>query len=467
MAVSLEDGRTLFAQTPEQSLAPASSLKLFTTAAALHYLGADYRFHTYLLTDGRIENGVLTGDVYLYGTGDPTLGTRFAPRADPTFYAFADTLALLGVREVRGRVIGDGSYFTGRSYGEGWEQDYMNAWYAAPAGALSAHENLVRLEVSPSANGTPAIAFVPGGEGIAVVHNPRPGGVIVRREAYDGAILIDGVPKGQTSHALPVGDPARYTAALLRDVLLEKGITVTGGIDAIVDPKRSPVTSRTVFAPKYEPKPVPVVLAVHQSPPLREILEVVNHQSHNFYAEQVLRAVGRVAYGDGSAEGGARAVLALLERAGGDTTGVRMKDGSGLSPLNRVPARAFVALLAHVARAPYAQEFDSTMTVAGRAPRFRRMGGTPAEGNLRGKTGTIDSVSALAGYVRTLSGERVAFAIIGNHLPSVGQAKYVENVIGATLASFGGKAVLPSESEVAENDEQRGRAPADPPGSRR
>jgi serine-type D-Ala-D-Ala carboxypeptidase/endopeptidase (penicillin-binding protein 4) len=440
LAVSLDRGDTLFARSPGQPLAPASNIKLFTAAAALEYLGADHRFTTYLLADGPVREGVLEGNLYLYGTGDPTLGTRFAERPAPGLLALADTLEQLGIREVRGDVVGDGSHFTGPGTGQGWQTAYVNAWYASPAGALAVHENLVRIEADPGPHGEPPeLTYVPGGAGIAVRNEAVSGAggrLAILRIDYDGPILVTGRVGGSSSAAVPVGDPAMYAAALMRDVLTERGIVVHGVVRAIDRPEASPITGRKIFAPAVEGEAYPRVLAELVSPPLLEILQVINRQSHNFYSEQVLRAVGRAATGTGSAEAGARAVGRVLARAGIDPSGLQIVDGCGLSPLNSASARDFVALLAYVARSPYADLFMSTLPVAGEDRRFRRMGGTPAEGNLRAKTGTITNVSSLSGYVTAANGERIAFSIIGNDLRAVAAGKQLEDVVGARLAAF-------------------------------
>jgi D-alanyl-D-alanine carboxypeptidase/D-alanyl-D-alanine-endopeptidase (penicillin-binding protein 4) len=126
IVVSLDKGDTLFNHDADASLAPASGLKLFTTAAALYYLGPQFRYNTFLLSDGKIENGVLNGDLVVYGTGDPSFSSRFG-RRDAIWHAFADTLTSLGVRAVRGAVVGDASYFAGPGTGAGWQENYINA----------------------------------------------------------------------------------------------------------------------------------------------------------------------------------------------------------------------------------------------------------------------------------------------------------------------------------------------------
>src|SRR5690606_176460 len=123
MAVSLERGDTLYAHNPGVALAPASNMKLFTTAAALYYLGPDFRYGTFLMTDGVVENGVLNGDLVLYGTGDPTLADRFGSRR-AVWQAFADTLLALGITRVTGDIVGDASYFEGPGTPEGWQTSY-------------------------------------------------------------------------------------------------------------------------------------------------------------------------------------------------------------------------------------------------------------------------------------------------------------------------------------------------------
>jgi serine-type D-Ala-D-Ala carboxypeptidase/endopeptidase (penicillin-binding protein 4) len=441
LAVSLDRGDTLFARHPEAPLAPASNMKLFTAAAALEYLGEGHRFRTYVLADGPVRDGVLEGNLYLYGTGDPTLGTRFAERPAPGLLALADTLVALGIRHIQGDIVGDGSYFSGPNVGEGWQESYMNAWYASSAGALSVHENMVRLEIRPGENGgPPALRFIPGGEGLAVVNEAALGGrgsARVARATYDGPIVISGtIGNGTSAHAVPVGDPAMYAAALFRDVLTEREIMIHGVVRTIVDAEESPITGQTVFAPALEPDRHIRVLAEHESGSMQDILEAINQQSHNFYSEQVLRAAGRAATGVGSGAAGGHAVKRILARAGVDTARVHIADGSGLSAYNRVSARDFITVLAYMADSPHAEPYIASLPVAGEVRRFRRMGGTPAAGNLRAKTGTITRVSALSGYVTAANGERVAFSIIGNGLRSVAQGKHIENTIGAQLASF-------------------------------
>lgn len=444
MVTSLDRGDTLFAHGAAESLAPASNMKLFTTAAALYYLGPDFRFNTFLMSTGPIRDGVLDGDLVVYGTGDPTFSSRFGDRLD-VWRAFADTLVTLGVREVRGDIVGDGSYFEGSGAGEGWQQSYMNASYAATAGALSFSENIALLEIAPGeeAGWRPTVRLVPGGEGIAIVNEATTVAsgttrITAARVAYDGPIRVTGqIARGArpVQRSVPVSDPERFSAAMLREMLNRQGITVTGTVRSARAASESPVTSRSVFAPAFDSQSPVHVLAVHTSPPLLEVLGIINRQSHNLMAEQVLRTVGRVAVGTGSVEGGARAVRHMMETEGYATDGIEIYDGSGLSVLNRSSAGGIVALLEMMAGSAMWETYHATLPAAGEVG-LRRMQQTGAAGNLRAKTGTINNVSALSGYVTASNGERLAFSIISNEVPSTWMAKRVEDAIGARLAAF-------------------------------
>lgn len=447
MVVSLDRGDTLFSHAGDDQLAPASNLKLFTSAAALHYLGPQFRYNTFLMADGAIENGVLTGDLVVYGTGDPTLSSRFGNQMT-VWRAFADTLKALGIREIRGDVVGDGSYFAGPGTGAGWKEDYMNASYAAPAGALSYAENIATLEIRPAAKAgwRPSVRLVPGGEGMAIVNqattvNSGRSWVNVSRAAYDGPITVRGQIRrgsGAMLRSLPVSDPARYAAAVFREVLQKSGVSVSGNVRSVQTAAESPVTGRSVFAPAYDTTRPLRVLALHNSPPLQDILEIVNKKSHNLMAEQALRTVARVATGEGSVEGGARAIRHLLDEAspGPNPPEISLYDGSGLSPLNRVSARTTIHLLSFMRKSPMWESYWETLPEAGGPGGLRRMYQTDAERNLRAKTGTIDNVSALSGYVRAANGELLAFSIMSNNVPSTWKAKRIEDAIGARIAAF-------------------------------
>lgn len=446
MVVSLDRGDTLFSHGGDVALVPASNVKLFTSAAALSYLGPHFRFNTFLLADGELRDGVLYGDLVVYGTGDPTIADRFGFK-DVVWDVFADTLQALGIREIRGDVVGDASYFRGSSTGEGWQESYIDASYAAPASALTYSENIAMLQITPggAVGWRPEVKLLPGGDGIGMVNQATTvarGATTIRvfRSAYGAPVTVAGqIPlrSGGVLRAVPVSDPARFAAAALRERLVRRGLALSGGVRSVQTAEESAVTGRSVFAPAFDQKEPLRVLAIHNSPPLIEILEVVNKKSHNLLAEQVLRAVGRVATGDGSVEGGVRAIEHMLDPGGGSNgLHLNLYDGSGLSVLNRASPRAFIQLLAHMQSSPVWESYWQTLPEAGARDGLRRMGRTPAERNLRAKTGTLNHVSALTGYVRAANGERLAFSIMSNNVPSTWKAKRIEDAIGIRLAGF-------------------------------
>jgi D-alanyl-D-alanine carboxypeptidase/D-alanyl-D-alanine-endopeptidase (penicillin-binding protein 4) len=378
LVVSLDRGDTLFALNPHKLLAPASNLKLYTTAAALYYLGPDFRFSTFVLADGEVEGGVVQGDLVLYGTGDPTLSTRMLPQSVALLHALADTLRARGVREVQGDLVGDGTFFDAEQTAPGWTAEDLGAWYGAPVAALSFGENLVRR--------------------------------------------------------VPVRDPESHTMSAFRAALASRGIRVRGTTRLVRQPQAS-IFRAAATAPA--PPSGAHVLAIYHSPTVAEIVSVTNHVSHNLFAEALLKTVGRVAVGEGSFAGGTRAVKSMLAReAGIDTAAIRLADGSGLSRENRVDAAATVALLSAMPHTDVWDAFHASLPTAGEEKGLRRMFGTPAAGRLRAKTGTLSHASSLAGYVQTANGERLAFTIMANDVPNVAAAKQLEDRIGARLAGF-------------------------------
>ncbi|HSH76434.1 MAG TPA: D-alanyl-D-alanine carboxypeptidase/D-alanyl-D-alanine-endopeptidase [Longimicrobiales bacterium] len=441
--VSLDEGDTLFAVEPDAPRSPASNLKLLTTAAALQVLGPEYRFRTYLLTDGEIEGGVVRGNLILYGTGDPGISDRFFHSREAVFNRLIDELDALGVHTVAGHVVGDASFLPGPLRPEGWDARDLNDHFSAAVSALSFNENVLSFRVVPAAPGEPpAVHTVPDYPGLAVVNEARtvaagvrPRVHILRDDPLDSVRVEGRILSGARDvwRQMTVSVPAHFAAAAFKAELERRGITVAGGVRVVDHPGESvlgPVAAPALGARRAR------VLARHVSDPLLAYLQVVNKESNNLYAELVFRALGRAAEGVGSPEAGARAVRRELEALGVDMSGVTQLDGSGLSAGNRVSAATFVSVLQRMASGPNWQAYWATLPEAGRRGGLSRMYRTAAAGNLRAKTGTIEGVSALTGMVRSADGERIAFSLLVNGTRSTSRAKTAENEVGAVLASF-------------------------------
>jgi D-alanyl-D-alanine carboxypeptidase/D-alanyl-D-alanine-endopeptidase (penicillin-binding protein 4) len=445
LVVSLDQGDTLFAVEPGAALAPASNLKLLTTAAALRRLGPDFRFQTYLLTSGTVSHGVLRGDLVLYGTGDPGISDRFFSEKDEVFQLLVDQLEQLGITSITGRLIADASHLPGPLRPTGWDPADLNDHFAGAVSALSYNENVVSFRVvAGSRSGVPPeVHTVPDNAGLDVVNNAltvagraRPRLAILREDPLEPIRIEGRVTRGTRDvwRQMTVASPPHFAASALRAVLTERGIRLQGGIEVVKTPASS-IVGR-VTAPTAEGRSRTRILAKHVSAPLSEYLAVVNKRSNNLFAELIFRTVGRSVEGHGSPRASAKAVLDAVAEIGVPTADLVLLDGSGLSAGSRVTAGSFVALIAGMAETEQWPAYWASLPTAGQPRELRRMYSTAAAGNLQAKTGTIEGVSALTGMVRSRDQERLAFSILLNGTPSTTQAKRVENIIGARLADF-------------------------------
>ena len=466
LVVSLTRGDTLFAWHPDRLMVPASNAKLFTTAAALHYLGTGFRFVTALFAGGRVNDGVLYGDLILYGTGDPTFGADAASLAP-----FADSVVRAGIGRVRGDVVGDASFLGAELTGPGWSPDNLGRAFAAPPSALNAAENVVVVTVTPGpAPGAPArVSMDPPNDyftlaSSVVTGRPRArtrigvaAGATPRALVLRGAIAPE---RAAWRTRVVVHEPARFAAGLLRRLLAARGVVVEGGVRS--ETADAPERARLMLAAaRGDTTRLPDALAVRRSEPLDELVGMINHRSHNLSAELTFRTIGRSVDGAGTFAAGAQVVGRFLrEDVGLPDDWYRLSDGSGLSLLDGATPRALVRLLAWMRRAPEGAAFYASLPVVGEGIRSR-MKGTAAVGRLRAKTGTLSDVSALSGYVTTVSGEELAFALLVNGSRSLTRARHAQDSVGVLLSRFD-RGTVPATGD-APGGGSRGAAPAPSP----
>ncbi len=447
LAVSLDQHDTLLALNPHHPLVPASNVKILTTAAAFHYLGPDFRYRTFLIADGPVVDGALEGDLVLLGTGDPTLSDRYNPSETAVLDTLARRLVDQGIEEILGDVVVDGSFFQGPELHPTWDPRDFNDPFAAPISAISLAENVVtvRVEAGSWIGAQPSIFTVPPGAGIPLKNMARTvasgerSRILLFRESPTDPIGIQGeIPFGGSDvwRRLPVPDPLRFTGIQMEQALRRQGVQVGGNVRIARAAEGSKFSGDPTFM-TADGKAPPRILAVQTSPALLEILRVVNKESNNFFAESVLKTLGRVVTGDGSFQGGSRVVETFLtSEVGVPREEVRVLDGSGLSTENLASPGVFIQTLEYLAGSEYWEEFLSLLPEAGVRRELSRMYRSPAALNLRAKTGTMDRVSALSGMVRTRTGERVLFSILSNEVTSEYRAKRAEDQVGIRLASL-------------------------------
>ena len=448
---NLQTGERLFRHNPEHLFTPASNAKLLTAAAALRRLGPSYRYNTGLYVDGPVRNGVLHGNLVVRGSGDPTLG-GYHQRTNPTvvFRRWADSLKAAGISRIEGDILGDDDPFSDVPLGDGWSWNDVPYSYAAEVNGLVFNVNTIDLQVRGRQPGAPGrITWAPFETDFVRVRNqsrtvPRDSS---SDEEYDRPFsentftVRSRIHPGEVQEeTLTVTDPTEYFTHVLRTVLLREGISVGGhGVDVDEAP----------IKPSYRPDSVRRV-ATYRSPPLREILRTMNHESQNLYAEQLLRTLAVVEPPDttsedlttGSAALGALAVRAELAGMGVDTSRVRLVDGSGLSRKNQVRPRSLTRLLTHMwndAPTERRTAFYNSLPVGGREGtlqyRFRR--GAPGQGTVRAKTGTLTGASALSGYVETARDTPLAFVIVCNHhLAEADDVRAAQDAIVNALAEL-------------------------------
>jgi serine-type D-Ala-D-Ala carboxypeptidase/endopeptidase (penicillin-binding protein 4) len=427
-----KSGETLYELNPNRFFVPASNTKLFTTALALARLGPDHRLVTTVRAAAAPDaQGVVRGELRLVGGGDPNLSARPLPyRMGPVagnplaaIEDLADQLAARGVRRIEGDIVGDDTWYVFAPYPEGWGIDDPQYEYGAPVSALSLNDNAFTLRIRPGTQegDSAVLQLLPPIEFYQIDNRIRTVEAGERKIRFDrdpgGAQLrlwgtIPARDRG-ADMLLGIEDPAEYAAAALRFALASRGIVVTGSVRTrhLLPNEVEDLTSAVPATPAWG-----VELARRVSAPLAEALQVIDKVSQNLHAELALRAVARARRGIGSREAGVEEMKIFLEEAGVDKSQYNLVDGSGLARLNLVTPATVMKLLLHMYRSPHRETWIGLLPVGGQDGTLSsRMGGPPAAGRIRAKTGSLSHVAALSGYAERAGGDLVAFSILVNN----------------------------------------------------
>ncbi|MHC4661253.1 MAG: D-alanyl-D-alanine carboxypeptidase/D-alanyl-D-alanine endopeptidase [Planctomycetota bacterium] len=406
-------GEKIYAHNPKARFIPASNMKLVTAAAALEYLGKDFSFKTTLYRQGPLENGVLMGDLLVVGSGDPNISGRFHD-GDPTaiFKKWAAELKAAGIRKINGGICLDDTAFDRTFIHPDWPRDQLQEWYEAPVGALSLNDSCLDVTVKPGAK---------AGDGAIIIFSPPTKYLKLENRCYTtsskkqhsfgftrrhGSNILSIRGKFWTgtkerSFNVTVPDPVKYFGTVLHETLEREGIAVTGAV-RLADPG----------AP-----PKPEVKITSHGSALSETLPVMNKKSQNFYAECVLKAVGKKAGGKGTFENGTAALKTLLEKWGIHEAHFTFRDGSGLSKKNRITPAALLAVLQKARAGTNGELYVKSLAVGGVDGTLKkRFRSAPLAGNVCAKSGYLNGVSALSGFVTAQSGKTAAFVILINGL---------------------------------------------------
>ena len=466
--VSLDNGRVLFEENATKLLRPASNMKLYTVAAALDRLSPDYRFSTSVYVSARPDSsGVVHGDLTIYGRGDPSIAARFN---NGDYFKAIDDLATrivaAGVKRVEGDIVGDESYFIGPKYGSGWNWEDLTWYYGAEITPLTANDNALDLFIKPgTAIGQPALITTgPPDPLLTIVNKVTTSAKGSKREfsihrglgentiTVIGSIALD--DRGYTG-AVGISHPALLFVYMLRSSLAQKGVTITGASrtnGATLQPTL--ITGVTTSGTNGSSTTSPALqneIATLQSPPFAVIAAQTLKPSQNLYTELILRTLGKVAPPPATAttsnltptseELGLEAVKTFLKTVGIRPEALVLDDGSGLSRNDMITADASVQLLTFMSKHRFANVFRDALPIGGVDGTLRnRFRGTPAENNVRAKTGSLSSAASLGGYVTTAAGEKLAFSIMVNNYPrEVEPRSLCIDPIAILLASYAGK----------------------------
>ena len=413
--IDLRNGDRIAAKNPDIACIPASTQKLLTTAIAIDVLGPDHRFRTQLIAAGEIEDGVLQGDLYIVGGGDPSLGSPYlkgVPGLNAVLDRWADAVRKVGITSINGRVIGDASYYGTDAVAADWPWSDIGNYYGSGAYGLNLHENFYFLDFlqRTKVGSTPPMQGArPQVPGLLLTNELRSGPKGSGDQAY-----IYGAPYNYDNYVrgtIPVGtrrftikgalpDPPLFAAQALCRHLEAGGVKVALAAES----------DRTLGSGRFK---AGKVLDTYESPALSVIVDRTNKRSNNLYAEALLREINKARGRERFELSSGEVMLDWLKEHGLPTNSVQFKDGSGLATRNFFPASLMTAFLRQQTDLA---SWRQSIPIAGKSGSMKGyLKGTAAEGRLAAKSGSLGAARAYAGYADRADGQQLAFSIMVNN----------------------------------------------------
>ena len=424
-------GEIVMEYNPEKSLAPASVMKLITSAAALELFGPEYRFNTILGYTGSVsKGGKLTGDIVIKGGGDPVFGSKNFPDYYLDFPdKWTEEIKKLGIKKINGRVITDDSYYDFLPVPAKWLWEDAGNYYGAGAYGASVFDNTYEIHFQTFADSSQTFIteIIPAECRFELTNRLVAAGTTDQGYVFAAPYSTNGwlagsIPGNRADFVLKasITDPPLLIAKMMDEKLKAAGITISG----------EPTTVRLEKGKPTDPvKPVLVV----NSPPLSEIIEILNHESVNLYAEHLVKEMGKKFMNSGSTAAGIDVVYSFLDSAGADIDGMFIEDGSGLSTLNSINTKGLVTLLIYMKNnGKYFEDYLNSFPDAGKEGTMKSYFRDDIFATrLKAKSGSMTRVRSYAGYLTTNSGKELAFAVIVNDFtgPSRNVATLIEGML--------------------------------------
>ena len=434
---SVSKNKSLYKSNSNKPFVVASNMKLFTTATALVYLGADFEYETEIYYSGDIsEDGKLDGDIIIKGSGDPNISGRFFDdnvTAVPAHWA--DMIREHGIQVVNGDIIADDSIFDREFVHSSWPKDQLSKWYCAPVSGLSFNDNCVDIMVRPNSSpgGLASIGIVPETSYVRIINRCRTTtskskhSYSLYRKPFTNLINIKGNywSKAQPSKEwITINNPPLYIATVFKEILEGKNVRVMGKARVIDETDIYSIQEHNILATTTSS--------------LRQSITVANKSSQGFYAEQILKTLGATINNEGSFSGGLDVINDFLTKLGISEDQYQIDDGSGLSKKNKFTPDTITTLLNYMYSHENAGIFVESLPISGTDGTLKkRLKSEPYKSRVMAKTGYVYGARTLSGYVKTLDEEIIAFSILVNEIKGgTWKAKRLQDIICRFLVTY-------------------------------